>query len=104
MSEENRIIMHGPVRVKVEVLVTDGEGTDGVVTYDLPPFRFPTAEEIKSAIAEVEKAEPIQAASMRLMTKGEAFNFVIQERYGRAFEDDEEMTFATPGGDGWDIP
>lgn len=96
----DKIIMHGPVKVKLQVMVTNGDGTDGEVTYDMPPWKYPDADAYQRALEQV--AASIREAGLRLMDKREAWDFVLSERYGATDSDGEKIAFAMPGGDDWD--
>lgn len=101
MSDKaDKIIMHGPFRVKMEVMVTNGDGTDGEVTYDMPPWKYPDADAYQRALEQVEAC--IGEAGLRLMDKREAWDFVLNERGVATDDDGETIRFAMPGGKDWD--
>ena len=93
MSEDFK--MQAPIKVEIKVMVTNGE-TSGEVTYGLSAFQYPTKEDIDHAMKEVEDSSVLKDSGMRLMTKREAFDYMIFEKTGCT------DTFALPNGDEWD--
>lgn len=88
--------MHGPVTLRADVLATDGDRF-AEIGYDLPPGKFPSAQNLQEAIAKCLAEIRLQmGAEWRLATKQEFQNHVIAERFGI----DED--FAVSGSDEWD--
>lgn len=93
--------IQGPIEVELKLSVTNGEGTNGVVTIGLGKGSYPSEEKMRAAVAEcVADSLP---EGFRLMTKREWFDTVIPPTY----EEDEDgeripVRFAMPGGDEYD--
>ena len=83
------IKIQAPIKVELKVIVTDGEGSFGEVSFDMPVMRLPTKEDIDEAIAEVSESDILSKNGMRVATKRETFDYITLERTG--------STFAMPG-------
>jgi hypothetical protein len=94
MSE--KIVLNGPAEFEAKVFViNDKTKQQGQVTLGLSVLEYPTPEAIRVALEKLENDEMKGALEgFRLMTKKEAWDFVMEEKTGQ--------TFALPGGEEWD--
>lgn len=93
--------IQGPIEVELKVIVTNGEGVQGVATIGLGKGCYPSEEEMRQAVANFERES--MPEGFRLMTKREWWDTVCPKIY----EEDEDgesrlMRFAVPGGDDYD--
>lgn len=98
-KQDDNLIMNGAAEFNMEVFVINEEkGQKGKVTIGLGVFEFPTPEKVKERIAKFE-AEELESIGdgFRVMSKREAWDFVMQERTGQS-----DMRFALPKGPEWD--
>ena len=96
--KDKDLIMNGPAEFSMEVFVINEEkGQKGKVTIGLGVFQFPTPKKVKDRISEFE-AEGLGSIGegFRVMTKREAWDFVMQERTGQS-----DTRFALPNGPEW---
>lgn len=93
--------MQGPIEVEIKAHVTNGAGTDGVVTIGLGHGHYPSVEQMRQAVAQA--AQESLPEGFRLMNKGEWFNSIMP----RSYDDDGDggrtrVRYAAPGGEDWD--
>lgn len=70
--------IHYPIVTKIEVHITDGSGTDGSATYQVPFNRIPTDEDMPRIFDGITKQLP---DGFRLMTRHESMmHFLRQEK------------------------
>lgn len=92
------LVMHGPAEFDMQVyMINDDTGQQCVVTIGLSVFEFPTPEKIQERLDKLNNGGfNEQLSGFRLMSKEEAFDYVMLEKTGQ--------TFALPGGAEWDDP
>ena len=101
MGGKKTMKIQGPIEVKIEVGVTNGDGTEGFATYSICKGSYPTEQQMREAVEKV--AEQVKDSGLRLMTKREWFDHIIPP----SVEEDEDgerirVPFAIPGGKDWD--
>ncbi len=93
--------IQGPFEFEIKVSVTNGEGVDGVITISLGKGRYPTDDEMREAIAKVERE--ILPDGFRLMTKREWWDTLFPPTVEEDEDGEEHVTrFAMTGGDEYD--
>jgi hypothetical protein len=69
------ICQNGPFQVELKVHITDGE-RNGVANYELPKGTFPTSDDIRKALTEVE-TQIKSMGDFRLMNRAEFIRDVL---------------------------
>ena len=85
----NKDIFHGPATVDLKIAITNGTD-DAILTYSMPPGKYPTHQEIAAAIVEAVKEAP---DDFRLMTKCEWWKLTSIEYFGGVYAMLGESTF-----------
>lgn len=92
MAEKNDVLQ-GPFEITMLVHVTDGE-RDGKISINLTMATTPTKSDVTKCLDRA--TEEAKAHGLRLMTRQEFLNVMMEERLGST----ETVRF--PGGDEWD--
>lgn len=82
--------IQAPIKVDIKVICTDGEGSFGEVTFELPVMQYPTKESIDEAIKEISEGELLKANGLRIASQRETWDYIIRERTG------SDTAFAMP--------
>ncbi|WAP91194.1 hypothetical protein [Vibrio phage vB_VviC_ZQ26] len=77
--------VNAPIKVEVKIIVTDGNGGFGEVTYELPSMRVPTEQDIIDAINESSESEVLSKNDFRIANQKETFDYICLERSGSTF-------------------
>ena len=72
-------VMHGPVRVNLEVFITNGEQNAMATITMSQPGRYPSPADIEASIKDALEQLP---EGFRLMTKREFWDSLVEERAG----------------------
>ena len=86
----DKITIEAPIKVEIKVIVADGNGGMGEVTFELPAMQYPTRESIDEAIREIESSDVLSKNDMEIASRRETFDYIIRERTGTS------MSFAMP--------
>lgn len=89
-----------PIVTTLAIHITDGNGTNGQITYQCPFNRLPTEDEMPGILAKAQGALP---EGFRLMTRHESFIHFLREEKGYRGPNNIAMGVFDPG-DRWHDP
>lgn len=89
-----------PLIAKLEIHITDGDGTNGAATYQCPFNRLPTEAEMPAILDKINDALPL---GFRLMTRHESLMHYLREEQGYRGPDNMHMP-RLDDGDEWHDP
>ncbi|CAL9959291.1 hypothetical protein VPHK165_0047 [Vibrio phage K165] len=74
-----------PIKMSMQVIVTDGDGQFGEVDIDFPPMKMPTIDQVISKINDSDVAKLLERNGLRIANQKETFDYMCIEKAGSAF-------------------